>query len=115
MSPNRRGGSKGQGISQARLAEMIEEAIVDAYGEHEQNIGWSAKMDEHLRVPFVTMVLGVEVIVERVHTSEGEQIIAICKRGRVRQGRSPFWICRCRRICPKARSGLRPIASGEAR
>jgi hypothetical protein len=64
---------------------MIEEAIVDAYGEHEQSIGWSAKIDEHLRVPFVTTVLGVEVIVERVDTSEDEQIVAICKRGRTRQ------------------------------
>ncbi len=38
---------------------------------------------ENLAVPFETKVLGVPITVERV--DGGEQIVAICRRGRARQ------------------------------
>jgi hypothetical protein len=72
-------------ISKARLAEMIEEATVDAYDESEQVTGWFTMIDENLEVPFETTVLGIPVTVERVDLSRSEQIVAICRRGRERQ------------------------------
>ena len=72
-------------LTKARLAEMIEQATVDAYGESEQVTGWFTMIEENLAVPFETMVLGVPVTVERVDLNRGEQIVAICRRGRARQ------------------------------
>jgi hypothetical protein len=72
-------------ISKARLAKMIEEATVDAYGESEQVTGWFTVIDENLAVPFHTTVLGVPVTVERVDLDRSEQIVAVCRRGRDRQ------------------------------
>ncbi len=72
-------------IDPRRLREMAEEATVDAYGESEQISGWSSMLDEHLAVPFETVVLGVAVIVERLDLRDGLQIVAICRRGRARQ------------------------------
>jgi len=72
-------------ISKARLAEMIEEATVDAYGESEQVTGWFTMIDDNLAVPFATTVLGVPVTVERVDLNRSEQIVAVCRRGRDRQ------------------------------
>jgi len=40
--------SKNHRISKVRLAEMIEEATVDAYGESEQVTGWFTMIDENL-------------------------------------------------------------------
>jgi len=72
-------------ISKARLKEMIEQATVDAYGESEQTTGWFTMIDDSLAMPFETMVLGVQVTVERVDLDESEHIVAICRRGRDRQ------------------------------
>jgi hypothetical protein len=72
-------------ISKARLAEMIEQATVDAYGESEQTVGWFTMIDENLAVPFETTVLGVPVTVERLDLDRNEQIVAVCARGRSRQ------------------------------
>jgi len=70
---------------EARLADLIEEAIVDCYGEAEQRTGLFTKIEDHLAVPFTTRVLGVEVTVERVDLTEDDEIVAICRRGRERQ------------------------------
>jgi hypothetical protein len=70
------------GISSARLAEMIEEATVDAYDESEQCLGWFTTFESYLEVPFETDVLGVRVIVEAIEQRDGNQIAAICKRGK---------------------------------
>ena len=72
-------------LSKARLAEMIEEATVDAYGESEQSTGWFTMIDQNLAVPFETTVLGVPVTVERIDLNASEQIVAVCTRGRNRQ------------------------------
>lgn len=73
-------------LSKARLAEMTEEATVDAYGESEQTTGWFTMIDQNLAVPFETTVLGVPVTVERIDLNASEQIVAVCRRGRDRQG-----------------------------
>ena len=64
---------------------MNEEAIVDANGESEQTTGWFTMIDENLALPFQTTVLGVSVSVERVDLDDGDQIVAIGRRGRESQ------------------------------
>lgn len=72
-------------LTKTRIAEMIERATVDAYGDSEQITGWLTVIEENLAVPFETKVLGVAITVERVDLDGGEQIVAICRRGRARQ------------------------------
>jgi hypothetical protein len=73
------------GISASRLAEMIEEATVDAYGEDEQAVGWFTMLEEHLELPFETEVLGVRVNVVRLEQRDDNRIVAVCVRGKGRQ------------------------------
>ena len=72
-------------ISKRRLESMAEEATVDAYGEAEQAGGFFTMIEEHLRVPFSTTVLGVEVVVTRVDMTEADEIVVICQQGRDKQ------------------------------
>jgi hypothetical protein len=67
------------------LAEMIEEAIVDAYGPSEQISGFYTKIEDHLELPFSTKILGVDVVVEKIDLTRSDEIVASCKRGRERQ------------------------------
>ena len=53
-------------LSKARLKELIEQAIVDAYGEEEQAGGFFTMIEEHLALPFAVKVLGVDAEVEKV-------------------------------------------------
>jgi hypothetical protein len=72
-------------LSEERLAEMIEEATVDAYDESEQATGWYTMFEEYLELPFETTVLGIAVIVASIDLRDGGQIVAVCTRGRDRQ------------------------------
>lgn len=72
-------------LSKERLAEMIEEATVDAYGEEEQATGWFTMFEEHVELPFETNVLGIPVTVASIDLRDGGQVVAICTRGRDRQ------------------------------
>jgi hypothetical protein len=72
-------------ISSARLAAMIEEATVDAYGDAEQTTGWYTMLEEHLALPFETTVLGVVAKVARLDLRGEDEIVAICTRGREQQ------------------------------
>ena len=62
MSTKRKTG-KGAGqplrLSKARLDELVEEALVDAYGESEQVTGFYTMMENDLRLPFETEILGM--------------------------------------------------------
>jgi hypothetical protein len=69
----------------ARLEAMAEEATVDAYGESEQICGWACMFADHVAVPFETTVLGEAVTVEAIDQRGDTRIVAICKRGRLRQ------------------------------
>jgi hypothetical protein len=71
--------------SKARLEELVEEAIIDAYGESEQRVGLLTMLEERLAVPFTTDILGVPVRIERVDLTDADEIVAICRRGRQRQ------------------------------
>ena len=72
-------------LSAARLAEMIEEATVDAYGEAEQATGWFTVIGDNLEVPFETELLGVRVTVKRLELRDDNSIVAVCGRGSERQ------------------------------
>jgi hypothetical protein len=67
------------------LDALVAEAVVDCYGESEQITGLYTMMDSHLAVPFKTVVLGVPVTVERVDLNQREEIVAVCRRARIRQ------------------------------
>lgn len=72
-------------LGKARLKELIDEAVVDAYGEDEQTVGFLTMIQEHLALPFQVNVLGVDADVEEVDLTEDGQIAAICRRGKRRQ------------------------------
>jgi hypothetical protein len=72
-------------LSKARIAEMIEEATIDAYDESEQATGWFTMLEQHLEIPIETKVLGVPVTVTGIDLRDGGQIVAVCTRGRERQ------------------------------
>ena len=71
--------------SAVELDRMIEEAIVDAYGESEQTLGFHTMLEDNLAVPFETEVLGVKATVEKVELTDDERIVAVCSRGRASQ------------------------------
>ena len=72
-------------LSKARLKELIEEAVVDAYTEEEQIVGFLTMIEEHLALPFSVKILGVEVEVEKVDMTLDSQIVAFFRRGNTRQ------------------------------
>ena len=82
-TPARKGSSNRP--QNARLDELIEDAIVDADGESEQITGFSTMLEENLAVPFKTEVLGVEGTVTRIDVTDDDHIVAVCMRGKTRQ------------------------------
>ncbi|MBI4164266.1 MAG: hypothetical protein HY508_00860 [Acidobacteria bacterium] len=72
-------------MSKTKLRALIEEATVDAYGESEQAVGFYTMIEDNLKLPFQTEVLGMEVTVEAVDMTDDDQIVAICRRGNKRQ------------------------------
>ena len=66
--------------------ELIEEAIIDCYNEHEQAVGMFTKIEEELDLPFRTRILGVDVTVIAVEQEDdGLGIAAVCEREGERQ------------------------------
>jgi hypothetical protein len=72
-------------LSKAKLEELVEEATVDAYNESEQAVGFFTMIEDDVRLPFSTQVLGVEVAVEKFDVNAGGEIVAVCRRGATRQ------------------------------
>ena len=72
-------------IPPSHLDAMIEEAIVDAYNEAEQAVGFHATIEQHLALPFETVMLGTIVTVRKIDVSASGNIVAVCYRGRERQ------------------------------
>ena len=64
---------------------MIEEATVDCYNEFEEATGLFTMLEENLALPFTTVILGVQVTVQKVDITERDEIFAVCRRGRERQ------------------------------
>ncbi|MBC2900633.1 calcium-binding protein [Streptomyces cupreus] len=72
-------------LDKAELAAMIEEATVDAYNEDEQLTGLFTMLEEHLDLPFTTVVLGVEVTVGGIDLTLDGRIVVLCSHGGMRQ------------------------------
>ena len=72
-------------LSKARLETLIEEAVVDAYGDEEQTCGFFTMIEEHLALPFPASILGVDAVVEKVDMTRDGRIVAACKRNGVKQ------------------------------
>ena len=66
------------------LDALIEEAIVDAYGDDEQRVGFLTTLQERLDMPVEVQILGAPAKVERIDEVD-HQIVAICRSGRFRQ------------------------------
>src|ERR1039458_6632438 len=71
-------------LSKARLKELIEQAIVDAYEEEQAGVFFTT-IEEHLALPFPVKILGVDADVEKIDMTLDGQIVAICRRGKTRQ------------------------------
>jgi hypothetical protein len=67
------------------LDALIAEATVDCYNESECVTGFYTMLEEHLTVPFQTVVLGVDVIVTGLDLTEDRHITAVCTRGTATQ------------------------------
>ena len=72
-------------LSKARLDELVEEALVDAYGESEQVTGFYTMMENDLRLPFETEILGMTVTVEGIDITDDDQLVAVCRKGKTKQ------------------------------
>lgn len=83
--PERKKKGEAKTPSAEKLDQLIEEATVDAYNEEEQIGGFYAMLEDHLAMPFQTEILGVEATVERIELTDEGQIIAVCRRGKIRQ------------------------------
>jgi hypothetical protein len=66
-------------LSDEELYALVEEATVDAYGDDEQLSGFAVMMENDLKVPFETTVLGVTVTVQKI-TQTDTGIVADCVR-----------------------------------
>jgi hypothetical protein len=64
---------------------MISEVIVDFYNESEQAMGLFTMVEENLRHPFSTTVLGIQVNVQKVELNDAGEIVADCSRGPEKQ------------------------------
>lgn len=71
-------------LSEAELDKLVEQAVVDAYGDDEQMTGFYTMIEDNLALPFTTTVLGVEANVKGVDLTDS-RIVAICTRGAHRQ------------------------------
>ena len=71
-------------LSPRRLDELIEQAIIDAYGPAEQAVGFHATLEQELALPFDAIVLGVTVSVRKLDVSDRGEVVAVCYRGRER-------------------------------
>ncbi|MGW7824145.1 hypothetical protein ACWGLF_39980 [Streptomyces puniciscabiei] len=69
-------------LSTAELDAMVEEVIVDAYGEHEQLAAFQAVIADRLALPFATVVLGIPVTVTALEERPGGSVAALCRHGR---------------------------------
>ena len=72
-------------LSKSQLNELVEEALVDAYGESEQVTAFYTMLENDLRLPFETQVLGVTATVESIDITDEDQLVAVCRVGRKRQ------------------------------
>ena len=67
--------------NKAHLDAFIAEALVDAYNESAQTVGFYEMVEHSLALPFVTEILGIKVAVEQIDWKDENAIVAVCRRG----------------------------------
>src|SRR5580704_13238418 len=72
-------------LSKARLDDLIDDALTDAHSESEQVTGFYTMLENDLRLPFETQILGVTASVESIDITEDDQLVAVCRKGKTRQ------------------------------
>jgi len=75
----------GKRLGKSRLNELVEEALVDAYGESEQTTAFYTMLENDLQLPFETQILGVTATVESIDITDDDQLVAVCRAGKTRQ------------------------------
>lgn len=70
--------------SREDIKALIEEATVDCYNEYEQICGLYVCLEENLKLPFTTQVLGLNVEVRALAETESD-IVAECYHGQLCQ------------------------------
>ena len=81
----RPGARRKRWLPKAELKRLVIDATVDAYGEEEEITSFYTVLDEYLTLPFDTVVLGVDVTVEKLDLTDDCDIVIVCRRGRERQ------------------------------
>lgn len=71
-------------LSKSRLNELVEEMLVDAYGESEQETAFYTMLENDLQLPFETQILGVTATVESIDITGDDQLVAVCRAGKTR-------------------------------
>jgi len=66
----------------ARIAKLVEEAIVDCDTEEEQHGSFLVMLEEHLRCPVRALVVGEDVTVVGFDRDSPGEIVARCRRDR---------------------------------
>lgn len=65
-----------------RIRALIEEAIVDAYTEGEQEVGFLTMMQDRISCPLSARVVGEDVQLLGFDLAAGDRgIVALCRRG----------------------------------
>jgi hypothetical protein len=78
-------GKRAHGLTAERLDELVQEATADAHDESEQAMGFHAVIEDELRLPFDTEMLGTTVTVESIDLTEDDRLVAVCRKGKARQ------------------------------
>ncbi|MGH9667840.1 MAG: calcium-binding protein, partial [Bryobacteraceae bacterium] len=73
------------GLSREQLNALAEEALIDAYGESEQAVGFYTMMEDNLGLPFNTEILGAAATVESIDITEDDELVAVCRSVKHRQ------------------------------
>jgi hypothetical protein len=60
-------------------------APIDGYGDSEQAGSFYTMMENDLRLPFETEILGVAATVESIDITNDDQLVAIYRKGKTRQ------------------------------
>jgi hypothetical protein len=69
----------------SELDALVAEATVDCYNDGEQLTGLFTMIDEHLALPFETVMLGAPVTVTKVDLDSDDRIVARCVRDGAQQ------------------------------
>jgi hypothetical protein len=71
-----------ESLDEHQVNEAFEDAVVDAYGEHEQHSGLLTMVENDVKFPFAAMVLGELVTVVSMEWPEGDEfgLDFVCER-----------------------------------